>query len=639
MLFDGQGLCLMANRTGQQLLGLAADDLVGRAFREFWPEEERPVVDAAVRRVQAGEQVSFDGWRGTELCPSWWRVILHPVRGEGEGVRQFVAIGTDVTERRLGELALAASEENLRITLDSIDEGVIVTDAAGTVTRANPVAAALTGWGREEAPGAPLSAVFPLVGQDGRELGIDPARLAMSSGQVARWTGRELLLRGRDGGLRRVVLSSAPIRSPQGGTVGAVLAFRDVTEQIQTEERLRHSQKMQAIGQLAGGVAHDFNNMLSGILGFAQLIVERAVDPERCRGYARRIVDSADRAAALTAKLLSFSRRGRVESVAVDVHAAIEDTLGLLERSIDRRIALERRLGCRRPTVSGDPAELQSALLNLCLNARDAMPAGGVLCVETREVDLREERCSGSSFEITPGAYVQITVSDTGVGMGPEIVGRIFEPFFTTKGPGCGTGLGLAAVYGTVKEHRGEIVVESRPGEGTHFRVLLPLAHAVAAPLPSAAAAPAGGGRGCILVVDDEEVVRECMSLMLQGLGYRVRQAPDGLAGLETYRRHGEEIDGVIMDLMMPRMGGRECFEALRRLDPGVRVVLTSGFSGDETLETLAGEGLVDFLRKPVRAAELARAAALLRPGGDRDQGRGGRREPAAPAAAYNGRR
>jgi len=390
----------------------------------------------------------------------------------------------------------------------------------------------------------------------------------------------------------------------------------DITEQVAAEailrskeEQLRQSQKMEAIGQLAGGVAHDFNNMLAAILGSAEIMAESIPEDDEKTRMVNVIVKASQRAADLTSKLLSFSRKGKLISTPLDLHRVVHDTVLLLERSIDRRIEIQLELEAPNPLVIGDPSQLENALLNLCINARDAMPEGGVLRVATQRVPLDEAFCRALvGFSLEPGAYVRLTVEDSGHGIPPEIRDRIFEPFFTTKPTGKGTGLGLAAVYGIVKDHRGLIQVDSAPGQGTAFNIYLPLEESALLPSESKPSLPTRLGGGSVLVIEDEEVVRSTASMLLQNLGYDVILAADGLEGIRCFQANRARIRLVLLDMVMPGISGKETAQRLATIDPSVPIIITSGFSMELCASELLNEGIHGFLHKPYGRAELAKA-------------------------------
>lgn len=382
----------------------------------------------------------------------------------------------------------------------------------------------------------------------------------------------------------------------------------DVTVQKRMEDQIRQTQKMDIIGQLAGGVAHDFNNMLTAILGSAELMERHVKDNSAALKLLGSIQQAANRSAELTGQLLAFSRKGQKNTVQVRIDTTIHDVISLLERTIDKKITLETRLAAKNTCVTGDPALLQNALLNLGVNARDAMPKGGVITFATENVELDSEYCRFSAFTIIPGTYIEISVSDTGVGITKEIIQRMFEPFFTTKEVGKGTGLGLAAVYGTITDHQGCINVYSEPGVGTVFKLYLPLSDVKKTEV-SSIDKPIHGSGG-VLLVDDEEILRTVGQAILEDLGYRVYLAEDGEQALEVYAQKKKDISLVILDMLMPRMGGKETLVRLMERYPDVRVLISSGFHREGTVDELVRLGAMGFLRKPYLRQELGKAVA-----------------------------
>jgi PAS domain S-box-containing protein len=377
------------------------------------------------------------------------------------------------------------------------------------------------------------------------------------------------------------------------------------------EAQLLRAQKMEAIGILAGGVAHDFNNLLTGILGHANLLQFRAEPGDEVSRSAEAIQKAADRASRLTAQLLGFARKGKNLIVNVDLHRIIDDVTTLLESSIDKTIRIRKCVASDALPVVGDPTQLQQLLMNLVVNARDAMPGGGDLTLSTRTVDLRESFCAAHPGA-TPGRYARIEVADTGVGIPECHLEKIFDPFFTTKDPGIGTGLGLSMAFGIAKNHGGFIEVESAPGSGSRFTVYLPHAEGEAAAMEAVSprAATFGTGRGWVLLIDDQETVRDVCSAMLSTLGYKVSTAADGREGVEWYRRYGRDVDLVIIDMIMPNLGGRECFREIKAMNPGVRAILSSGFSLDGAVQEILDDGIAGFIQKPFRLEILSSAVS-----------------------------
>jgi PAS domain S-box-containing protein len=381
---------------------------------------------------------------------------------------------------------------------------------------------------------------------------------------------------------------------------------RDISELTQLQERLKQNEKMESLGKLAGGVAHDFNNMLAGMIGFSELLADGLTDNPRLFHYTQHVISTGERAGKLTGQLLSFARKGKQFSVVVSVESLIADTIHLLERSIDKKIEIQTDFYDGAACVKGDPGQIQSVLLNLGVNARDAMPQGGTLCFSTCKKEVDAEYSRTSTFDLAPGEYVEIAVSDTGEGIPEGIMKRIFEPFFTTKEVGRGTGLGLSAVYGVITDHQGELMVQSVQGEGTTFRILLPLSEEVAekpkiesAPL---AVAPAGA---TILVVDDESAVRMMIVSMLERMGFRVICAENGREGLELYRQNTDRIALSIIDVTMPEMNGMELLCEIRSITPTAKIVIASGYSEGARQGEFLEAGAKAFLAKPFRKTEL----------------------------------
>jgi nitrogen-specific signal transduction histidine kinase len=383
---------------------------------------------------------------------------------------------------------------------------------------------------------------------------------------------------------------------------------RDTTERKELEAQLRHAQKMDAVGVLAGGVAHDFNNVLAGIMGAAEIIKSNGQLNGEDTGYIDMIIQSSSRAADLTSKLLAFSRKGKLVSTPVDVHSIINDSVMLLAGSIDKKISLHRELKAVNYMVIGDNSQLQSLLMNLCINASHAMPSGGDLSISTRNISLDEIYCQANPFDLSPGDFIEIEVRDTGYGIPPENIKKIFEPFFTTKQHGKGTGLGLSAVYGIVKNHHGAVSVYSEPEMGTVFHILLPCSDEYADSLADKASIKTGTGN--ILLVDDEDFIRITAKTMLESMGYNVLLAENGKEGVDLFEKEYKNIDLVILDMVMPVMNGREVYEQMKEIDKDVKAIISSGFSKPDDVDELRKIGLSGFIRKPYFKMELSRLVA-----------------------------
>lgn len=538
-----------------------------------------------------------DHWYQTNVS------YIHNKKGEKTGHIELV---WDIHAER-------ASEELQIATLRSIGDGVIACDKNGVVTLLNKAAESLTGWSADSAIGCDIEAIFNIVNEATRGKVTNPVHHALREGISVELPDHTLLI-SHDGTEYRIADSCTLIRDVKEKVLGAVLVFRDITAEYALQEQLNHSRKMDAIGQLAGGVAHDFNNMLGGIRGCAELLQlqENVSGNEESKEYLSMILTSAERAADLAGKLLTFSRRQIVHSTPVDAHQAIKDAISLLEKTIDKRIEIISDLSAEASVVIGDLTQLQNIFLNIGINASHAMPEGGTLSFTSKMINLTETYCDASPFDLVEGNYIGIEIRDTGCGIKPENLSHIFEPFYTTKEQGKGTGLGLAAAYGAVQSHKGSITVYSEPGNGTCFHILLPLTDKAVRSLhyePEAI-----HGKGLVLVVDDESVMRTVARAFLKQWGYDTLVAENGRMAVELYREHAGEIDLVILDMIMPEMNGRDCFFAMKSIRPDAKIVLSSGFSRNEDIKDLKEHGLTGFVKKPFSSAEFSKiVAAALR--------------------------
>jgi two-component system cell cycle sensor histidine kinase/response regulator CckA len=543
-----------------------------------------------------------------ELGSAIRELIGRPRRGDHTAASEVVlkqyneALVKKLEERnvQLHEEArkLSISEEKFRQLTDSIQEVFFMTDAgAEQMLYISP--AYETIWGRScqslyDCPRDWAEAIFE---------GDRPRVLAYVLEQSSQGLAYQLeyqIVR-PDGTRRWIRVRSFPIRDSAGRVYRFAGTAADITEEKRLREQFLHAQKLEAVGKLAGGVAHDFNNLLTVILGLSEMALATLPDGHELREDVAEIKATGDRAAQLTRQLLAFSRRQVFEPKTLAVGDIVNRAERMLARLIGEDIKVRVELAPGLPPARLDPGQMEQVLLNLCVNARDAMPAGGVLTIRTGEECLI--RADG---EIPPGHYSTLTVADTGLGMDAQVRAHLFEPFFTTKPVGKGTGLGLATCYGIVKQSGGYITVESRPGEGSSFTVHLPAAPAAAAHDEAPAAAPLRGGKETILLVEDDSAVRRLAKRILQEKGYGVVEANDGMHGLELMSKDtGRDISLILTDVVMPLMNGRTLFEEVRRIRPGIKVLFTSGYPD----ETLSHEGILDsglaFLRKPYSIASL----------------------------------
>jgi len=380
-----------------------------------------------------------------------------------------------------------------------------------------------------------------------------------------------------------------------------------------SQERLRQGEKLEAIGLLAGGIAHDFNNQLTGIMAFANLIRITAKDNAEISELAEGILSSSRRSAELTSQLLAFARKGNLLAVTVDIHHIVANVITLLKHTIDKRINLKQELNANPSTVLGDPTAIENALLNIALNARDAMPSGGDIVFTTGIINLDLEYSMSLPYEIVPGTYLCLSVTDTGCGIGKTTLSRIFEPFFTTKEQGKGTGMGLPAAYGTMRSLKGAITVYSEPNHGTSFHLYFPLLRIEGqSTVSEEKLVPAENGHGHILLVDDEQFVAESINKLLQRMGYSVTVFHNGKEALGFYSENWKSIDLVILDMVMPIMNGKEAFLAMKNVNQDIVVLLASGYSLNGEAQSILNMGANEFIQKPFDIDELRKKITSL---------------------------
>ncbi|HET8654022.1 MAG TPA: PAS domain S-box protein [Longimicrobiaceae bacterium] len=582
------------NQIACERLGYTREDLLRMTVADLNPHAGAPS-----RLPEIIEQMLRDGRFLTEHVHTTADGRRVPVEINASlielaGRKTIVAIARDVSERKRTEEALRATNEILQALIEAMPLAVCASDSEGRVTTWNPAAERIFGWTAEEVLGRPCPIVFSHEAEPSRAEGV------------------EAIATRKDGGTVQLSIWSAPVLRDASGEARSTLGvYADVTEQKQLEERLRLAERLESVGRLAGGVAHDFNNLLTVISGNTQMMLADLPTDSPLYDDLRDIRQAAERAAALTRQLLAFSRRQMLQPRVLDLNEEVTGTGKMLRRILGEDVKLVTELTATH-AVEVDPGQLSQVLINLAVNARDAMPVGGVLTIETRDVELGERHANLSPYPMRAGVYVLLSVSDTGYGMDEETLANAFEPFFSTKG-NDGTGLGLATVYGIVKQSGGYIWVESAPGEGTAFHIYLPQALAPAEAEPEKPEpAPRGAGQ-TILLVEDEEAVRSLVRRLLLRGGYTVLSAGDGEDALRVCADFDGHIDLVLTDVVMPRMSGRELAEKLAELRPASPILFMSGYTDDDLLHHGVREAGFEFLQKPIDSEELlARIAAML---------------------------
>jgi len=508
------------------------------------------------------------------------------------------AEGHNIAERRQKAEALRNSEETARVLLNAAPSAAFMIDTQGIVLAVNQIAATRFGVAAEAIVGRPISEFGPpALVESRRQKGIEVVR-----------TGKPVFFEDTCEG-RTFSLSVHPVCDERGQVIQLAVHSRDITEEKKSEDerrkltiQLQQAQKMEAIGTLAGGIAHDFNNLLMAIQGNVSLML---FDTEPSHPHHRTLtnIEKLIRSGAdLTSKLLGYARKGKYESRPLLLNDLLRETAETFGR-MRKDIRIEWNLAPDLKGIVADKGQVEQVLLNLFVNASDAMPGGGKLFLKTDTVTHRE--IPGKGYSVHPGLYVRLTVVDTGIGIDKEIIDRIFDPFFTTKKMGRGTGLGLASAYGIVKSHNGYIDVESEKGQGSTFLVYFPATDA----RPTAAAEKSckpEEGFGTLLLVDDEAIVLDVTAAMLRRLGYTVLTALSGREAVEIYTEHADRISAVVLDMIMPEMGGGEVFDQLKRINPSVKVLLASGYSMQGQAREIMNRGCDGFLQKPFTLEDIS---------------------------------
>ena len=524
--------------------------------------------------------------------------ILKPYEDKDLQIAIEMGLYKHKMDRRLRE-----NEQWLAATLGSIGDGVIATDERGRVRFMNALAEYLTGWAQADALDRDVREVFRIVDEKTRTPVPNPALDALARGEPVTLAPDTILI-DRGGAERPIEDSAAPIRGVNGAVSGAVLVFRDITERRRLEDHLRQAQKMEAIGRLAGGIAHDFNNIMTVIIGFSELLLTPGQTDDESDYAARTISDAGQRAAALTQQIMAFSRKQMLVPCVLNLNTVVRDMGAMVKRLIGSNIAFATEPAHDLGDVKADPTQVGQVILNLAANARDAMPKGGRLVIATANAEL-DEATAERHPDVKPGRYALLSVADTGCGIPGAVLGHIFEPFFTTKGVGQGTGLGLATVYGIVKQSGGHIEVTSEVGTGTTFRVYLPLVQERRPQPVGGEPRPAAKGHETVLLVEDEETVRRMTKLVLEREGYTVLEAADGLAAVSVAENHPGPIHLLMTDLMMPHLSGRGVADRLLGAGRVSRVLFMSGYTEDEVMRQGVESAAADFLQKPFNLAAM----------------------------------
>jgi len=602
-MLDPSGIVSSWNAGAERFKGYKADEIIGQHFSRFYTEEDkatelpRRALEIALREGK----FEHEGWRVRKDGTRFWAyVVIDPIRRASGELVGFAKVTRDLTERRAVEEALRRSEQQFKLLVQGVtDYAIYFLSPEGNVSSWNQGAQGIKGYSPDEVLGKHFSLFYT---EEDKAAGLPQAALetVQREGRFEKESWRV-----RKDGTRfyaNVVIDA--IRDDQGELIGFAKITRDITERREaqinlerTREALAQSQKMEAIGQLTGGIAHDFNNLLMAVLGSLELMRKRLPNDPKLKSLLENAVKGAQRGASLTKRMLAFARTQDVKGEAIDLPALVRGMTELLQRSLGSAVTIETRFPLSIRQVFADANQLEMVLLNLAVNARDAMPSGGQIIVAAREETIEEDK------SLKPGAYVCLTVRDFGVGMDEETLKRATEPFFTTKEPGKGTGLGLSMVHGVAEQSGGRLVLNSRPGEGTTAEVWIPVAasSARAAKQEAPAPEPAPIDSMVVLAVDDDALVLTNTVAMLEDLGHRPIAAYSGVEALEILKARSD-VDLVITDHVMPRMTGLQLTQQLRKQRPDLPIILATGYA------ELASDEARDLpkLAKPFTQDELA---------------------------------
>jgi PAS domain S-box-containing protein len=585
LVFVNQAFCRFHNRKREQLLGASFFPSLGEQDREI-------PLEHFSKLTPAEPVIAFDS---KLLMPSgrllWQQCTVRGLFDQAGRVMEFQAVMQDITRRKESEQALRLGEERFRAILDSIVDGVIVLDKDGVVTFFNPAAEKIF-----QRPGVQV------LKKSVEELFAPCDRLEYSD-YLARHLGEnppkviEVNALRSDESLLPIDLAVSEI--VRGGVVMLVVIVRDISERRRLEDQYRQAQKMEAVGRLAGGIAHDFNNLMQAILGYSNLLDRRLAPGDPNHETVGQIQKSLEHASSLTRQLLAFSRKQVLKPKLLVLNSVVAEMTHLLQRVLGETIQLKLTLAEPVACIRADPGQMEQLILNLAINARDAMPQGGVLSIETAHIDIVEPKPFASGY-LAPGAYMILHIADTGTGMTPEVLAHLFEPFFTTKEAGKGTGLGLCNVYGTVKQSGGEVAVTTAVGEGTAFHIYLPRFEGKPGDEESTHLVQTrGGGHETVLLVEDEELVRVMLVEVLKSAGYNVMEARHGADALALGEPYQEKIELLVTDVTMPGFSGLELAGRLGEKRPDMRVLFISGYTDQEAAQWGKLNQPLRYLQKP----------------------------------------
>ena len=601
---DMEHRIIWANSVASKSVGLTPDDLVGQHCYEIFHRRTKPCPGCPVLKAretgepQAAEMTSPDG--------RMWFVRGYPVRHVNNVIAGVVEVTLEITMRKRAEEALRRSENLLRMLINATNEAIISIGQDGLITLFNPAAEEMFGLKKEEMLGQPLDLLMP---EGYRDRHRQYVKSYFATGKLNKAIGKIIELPGLRSNGNVFPMEISLSVGMHGDKKFVIAVARDITERKEVEEerktleaQLQHAQKMESVGTLAGGIAHDFNNLLMAVQGNVSLMLMDIDSTHPTYERLKNVEKQVQSGARLTSHLLGYARKGKYEVKPLDLNQLLKETSDAFGRT-RKEVMIHRELSENLSAIKADPGQIEQVLLNLYVNAADAMPGGGNLILKT--MNMTHKDMKDKVYDPKPGKYVLLTVTDTGTGMDDETIERIFDPFFTTKEMGRGTGLGLASTYGIIKGHGGYIDVDSKKGQGSTFNIYLPVSE-IKFEKAIEAAEQFIRGTGTVLVVDDEDEVLEIAKDLLEAMGYRVIKAKDGKGAVEVYKKNQDDINIVVLDMVMPNMGGGEAYDRMKEINPDIKVLLSSGFSIDGEATEIMERGCDGFIHKPFKMKDFS---------------------------------
>ncbi|MBW1858296.1 MAG: PAS domain-containing protein, partial [Deltaproteobacteria bacterium] len=604
-LVDKDLRIIWANKTTARELNMTPEELVGHRGYKLFVGRNTPCIGCpAVKALTSGKiehTLMHQTKSKTIEGKSYWDDYAVPIKNESDDIVNIIEIARNVTEQKRTETELIQAKDFLQNILDSSIDGITTTDLQGKIAYISPRTEDILGYNQQATISKKAYSLYGNGIKDARKI----MRELMAKGEIK---DHEMTSIRKDDTLIDINLSASLLRNEEGEIIGTLGIYRNITEKNILENQLAQAQRMEALGTLAGGIAHNFNNLLMGIQGNASLMLLETDAAHPNYQKLKTIEKSVQSGSRLTRQLLGYAREGKYEIRPISLNQLMKETSDTFSMT-KKEIRIHQELAEDLFGIRADQGQIEQALLNLYVNATDAMPGGGDLFLNT--INVKHKDIKKKPFKAKPGNYVLLTVRDTGTGMDKETMKRIFEPFFTTKGLAKGTGLGLASTYGIIKAHGGYIDVDSEKGHGTTFYVYLP-ASKQRLEKPIKSNDQIINGRGAILLVDDEEIVLDVSINMLKELGYTVLKAKGGREAVKIYKENKDKITMVLLDIIMPDMSGGQVYDRIKEINPDIKVLLSSGYNIEGQATEILERGCNGFIQKPFNMKELSHSISKI---------------------------